>query len=101
MEEIDDLVLGTMLLERGLVTPKQLDEARARSHITGKALATVLVDANLCPRDKLFAVLEEHTVKTVADASPVLAAAAAKPGAAVGPDENLPPDVAAMAVRPD
>ncbi len=99
MEKIDDLVLSQMLLERGLVPPDKLERARTEATRLNKTLAQILVEEKLIGREDIDHLLSEHTVMTVAGASPV--STGRKPGAAPRADEGLPPDVVEMAKKPD
>ena len=51
--------LGNLLLEKGLLTPAQLDEVRRRQRLAGGSLAESVVALGLLRREALQAVLEE------------------------------------------
>jgi type IV pilus assembly protein PilB len=53
--------LGTLLLERGLVTPDQLDEARAEQGRTGRPLGRVLLEQGFLSEEDLSRVVAEAT----------------------------------------
>ncbi len=63
MESIDDLVLGQMLLDRGMVAPARLEEARADAARLEQPLADVLLAAKLVRREDLDALAGQNRFK--------------------------------------
>jgi type IV pilus assembly protein PilB len=51
--------LGDLLIERGLITPEQRDEALARHQVTGNRLGEVLTEMGLVEEEQLTALLAE------------------------------------------
>jgi len=100
VEPIDDLVLGQMLLERGLIKPEELEQARAHAAQNQKSLAEILVAAQKIKLEDLSIFSGEHTIKTVHWQSPLLGGTK-RVAPSVRADENLPADVQEMARKPE
>ncbi len=58
--------LGEVLIEEGIVTPEQLNEALARQKLTGKSLGVTLVDLHFLTQDALYQFLAiQHGLQVV------------------------------------
>ena len=65
------MAIATLLLERGLVTREQLDQAQAEQGATGEHLDRVLVRMGLVTRDQVLAALGEQFHMPVVDLSTI------------------------------
>ena len=98
-EAIDDIVLGQMLLEQGLVKQEQLDQAY--KDVSGeKSLAAVLMESQVVTKEQIDAAGSEQTVKAVAATPPVnYEKTKVRPAAPAAAD--VPADVREMLKNPD
>ncbi len=100
MGNVDDLVLGQMLVESGRLTPDELEEALGQA--TPKLpLAAILLKSGKVKQAELDAIESTNTVKTVNKKPPVSPTSSAKPRPASAATEGLPPDVREMMANPE
>ena len=58
---VDAATLGTVLVDKGMITPEQRDWALARHGTTGATLTTIVISTGMVPRRDLYQVLAEMT----------------------------------------
>jgi type II secretion system protein E len=56
----DDILIGAMLIEEGLISAEQLEAGLREQKKTGDFICTTLVKLGFAPQDKIFSVLSRH-----------------------------------------
>ena len=103
-DNVDDIVLGQMLLERGLIKPEELDKAyETLAETKNETLAAILVRTNAVTPQQVAEVSSEQSVRTQVTKPPVDAKQyeATKKRPAPPPAADLPADVREMIKNPD
>jgi len=60
MSEKDNMLIGEMLIEEGLITPEQLEQCLREKKKSGKFVCQIITDMGFSPEEKILKILSRQ-----------------------------------------